>query len=232
MKPLGQKAYGSIPHLPGSRRGAGDHGLTEQQARILTEKTRDKHDEVIVAEKLDGSNVCVARKGGGLIALGRAGYLAQSSPYKQHQLFAAWVRCHLELFGWLREGERVCCELMIQAHGTIYTPKFECPVVAFDVIMGRDRLLLDDWMPRCQLPAAKIIHRGPALPVDEALVLLGEHGYYGADMPEGAVWRVERKGVCNFLGKYVRPEKVDGKYLEKVTGNGPVWNVDYDSLHL
>jgi hypothetical protein len=26
-KPLGKKAYGSIPHLPGSRRGPADKGL-------------------------------------------------------------------------------------------------------------------------------------------------------------------------------------------------------------
>lgn len=34
-KPLGHKAYGSIPHLPTSRLGPGDHHVTEGQARIL-----------------------------------------------------------------------------------------------------------------------------------------------------------------------------------------------------
>src|SRR3989442_5967093 len=84
VKPLGIKAYGSICHLPGSRLGPGDHKLNPGQAKILTEKTRDKHDLIIVQEKLDGSNVAVARVSSQLIPLGRAGYPAISSKYEQH----------------------------------------------------------------------------------------------------------------------------------------------------
>ncbi len=53
-KPLGRKNYGSIPHLPNSRIGPGDHKCHEGQERIATVKARDKHDEIIVQEKLDG----------------------------------------------------------------------------------------------------------------------------------------------------------------------------------
>jgi hypothetical protein len=37
---------------------------------------------------------------------------------------------------------------------------------------------------------------------------------------------MERKGVLDFLGKYVRPEKVDGKYLNGVGGieREPIYN--------
>ena len=35
---------------------------------------------------------------------------------------------------------------------------------------------------------------------------------------------LERKGVVDFLGKYVRPEKVDGCFLCELTGKEPVWN--------
>src|SRR5437763_15316138 len=105
-KPLGIKAYGSICHLPGSRLGPGDHKLNPGQARILTEKTRDKHDVIIVQEKLDGSNVCVARVGGVLIPLGRSGYSAVSSKYEQHQLFAGWGFERLERVEFRVEGER------------------------------------------------------------------------------------------------------------------------------
>jgi hypothetical protein len=79
-KPLGAKSYGHIAHLPGSRMGPGDHKCHEGQKRIATEKPRDRHDEVIVQEKLDGSNVGVARLDGMLYALTRAGYDADSSP--------------------------------------------------------------------------------------------------------------------------------------------------------
>jgi len=54
---------------------------------------------------------------------------------------------------------------------------------------------------------------------------LGEYGHHGAlDPVEGAVWRVERNGKVDFLAKYVRPNKQDGKYFESVTGGATVWN--------
>jgi hypothetical protein len=60
-RPLGSRSYGSTAHLPGSRIGPGDHKCHDGQKRIATEKARDKHDQIIVQEKLDGSNVGVAR---------------------------------------------------------------------------------------------------------------------------------------------------------------------------
>src|SRR5580692_34167 len=115
-KPLGRKNYGSIPHLPGSRMGPGDHHCHVGQEVICCQRVRDRHDEVIVTEKLDGSNVGVARIGDEILALGRAGYLAQSSKYEQHQLFAAWVREREERFrAALLPGQRIVGEWLAQA---------------------------------------------------------------------------------------------------------------------
>src|SRR3990172_1947089 len=133
MKPLGGKAYGSIPHLPGSRRGPGDHACHEGQSIICTERARDRHDEIIVQEKVDGSCCAVARVEGAIVALGRAGYLAQTSPYEQHQRFADWVRRHVDQFAALPDGWRVVGEWMLQAHGTRYRLPHE-PFVVFDLI--------------------------------------------------------------------------------------------------
>ncbi len=90
QKPLGRKNYGHIPHLPGSRMGPGDHKCHEGQTRIVTAKARDKNDEIFVQEKLDGSNVGVARIGDVLHALGRSGYAAASSPHEQQRHFSDW----------------------------------------------------------------------------------------------------------------------------------------------
>jgi hypothetical protein len=38
------------------------------------------------------------------------------------------------------------------------------------------------------------------------------------------VYRVERKGRFDYLAKYVRPGKVDGKYLPELNGGDAVWN--------
>ena len=229
-KPLGGKAYGSIPHLPGSRRGPADKGLSDQQAALLTVKTRDRHDVVIVQEKLDGSNVGAARIDGQIVALTRAGYEAISSPFPQHHAWHRWAMRNADRFmALLADGERVMGEWLMQAHGTRYAMPHE-PFVAFDIMRGIGRLGFEAVRARCesdrvQLTTPRVLHVGGALSIGDALVVLGEHGHHGAlDPVEGAVWRMERKGSVDFLGKYVKPGKVDGCYLESVTGNGPVLN--------
>lgn len=222
MKPLGRKAYGSIAHLPGSRMGPADHHCHEGQARIATHKARDRHDVVIVQEKLDGSNVCVARVKGEILPLTRAGYHANSSPYRMHHEFAKWAALNWSRFdALLAEGERLNGEWLYQAHGTIYDLPHE-PFVAFDLMAGDVRTPYAKFFERVgsSFVTAKTIHEGGPLGVEKAMSLLGVFGYHGAcEQIEGAVWRVERKGEVDFLCKYVRPDKVDGKYLKGVNGN-------------
>lgn len=246
IKPLGHRNYGSIPHLPGSRRGPGDHKCHEGQARIATEKARDKNDWILVTEKLDGSNVGVAMLNGGIIPLGRAGYPAISSPYMQHKYFAQWAYKHDELFrAILNEGERIVGEWLMQAHGTRYDLEGLCPFVPFDIMRGSERMPHDAFTSRLYnyLPIAPVIHRGPPIGIDAAMAKLGpNNGYYGAiDPVEGVVWRVERdkptgkKGeklrVVDFLVKYVRPDKEDGIYLPEIgPGGSAVWNWSADRI--
>ena len=226
-KPLGHRAYGSIPHLPGSRRGPADKGLTEHQARILTEKGRDRHDTIIVQEKLDGSCVGVAKLDGRLIALIRAGFPAAGSNYKQHHVFADWVDKHSARFeALLSEGERVCGEWLMEAHGTIYQLPHE-PFVAFDILRGHDRTPALDVASQCaavDLVTPRIIHAGSPISIAKVLEKLEPSAHGALDGVEGAVWRCERKGTVDFLGKFVRPDKVDGKYLENISGGKPIYN--------
>jgi hypothetical protein len=246
-KPLGRKNYGSIPHLPNSRKGPGDHSCHLGQAKIATVQTRDKHDEVIVQEKLDGSNVGIARINDALFPLGRAGYTAISSPYKQHRMFHDWVMLpfnYMRFMSSLENGERLVGEWLAQAHGTRYNLFGKDPFVAFDMMTGDERLPYDEFLERLRglgISTPPLLHRGHALPVIYAMGLLeqvfpGRYGSYGALEPvEGAVWRIERnklidrhsgerKRVVDFLVKYVRPDKVDGKYLPNVSGKNEVWN--------
>jgi hypothetical protein len=226
-KPLGQKAYGHIGHLPGSRRGPGDHGVPEGQGRICTEKARDKHDVIIVQEKLDGTNVAVANIDGAMVPLIRAGYRADNSNYLQHRMFANWVHGRWPVFDFLQPGERVAGEWLAQAHGTRYELWHE-PFVVIDIMrMPHERSVFDEVIRRIgdRLPLPTELHRGGPLSIAVALDMLGEHGHHGAiDPAEGCVWRVERKGEVDFLAKYVRPDKVDGKYLPELSGGDAVWN--------
>ncbi len=227
MKPLGRRAYGSIGHLPNSRLGPSDSSVTEGQYKICCEKVRDKHDTIIVQEKLDGSNVAVALKDDKLYPLTRAGYVANTSPYKQHHWFYDWVMEREDRFrSLLTEGERVSGEWLAQAHGTRYNLDGKEPFVAFDIFTPENnRILFRNFLERvqghCYFP--NILHVGGALPVEIAMERHNSK-HYGADEIEGVVYRVERNDKVDFLAKYVRPDKVDGKYLSGVTGHADVWN--------
>lgn len=241
-KPLGGKAYGSIPHLPGSRLGPGDHHCHEGQARILTEKAR-RGDTIIVQEKLDGSCVSVANIAGEIVALGRSGYRAVTSRFYQHILFEQWVAANYERFAdLLKPGQRVVGEWLAQAHGTRYDltrldhmSEPREPFVAFDLFLEDGKratlhYLRESVWHYFRMPQA--LHVGGALPVEDALEHLvhgrynvGEYGWHGAlDPVEGVVYRCERNGRVDFLAKWVRHDKVDGCYLPELNGGEAVWN--------
>ncbi len=215
-KPLGQKSYGSIGHLPNSRLGDGDHHVQEGQARICTEQARDKHDIVIVQEKLDGSNVGIANINGEIVPITRAGYVANTSPYEQHHLFYDWVMNQKYRFNFLKEGYRICGEWLALAHGTLYQLSHE-PFVAFDLMNGHKRTpyQLFEYIMGGRFITPRLLHYGSPVSVDWIMKRIDiDKSYHGAvDPVEGAVWRVERKGKVDFLAKYVRHDKIDGKYL-------------------
>jgi hypothetical protein len=227
VKPFGGKAYGSTPHLPTSRLGPGDHHCHEGQARICTEKVRDRHDRIIVTEKLDGSNVAVGKKDGAILALVRSGYLADSSPYPQHHHFARWVEMNADRFdALLHEGQMVNGEWLALAHGTRYALEHE-PFVAFSIAEGKARLPWDDVARRCAdfgVTTAAVLHDGGPLSVEFVRECIATSRHGALDPVEGAVWRVESRGVFDFLAKWVSPEKQDGKYLTDITGHPEIWH--------
>jgi hypothetical protein len=240
-KPLGHKSYGHIPHFPGSRMGPGDHKCSEGQLAIATVKPRDRHDVVVVQEKLDGSNVGVAKINGDIVPVTRAGYRAETSPFEQHHFFASWVlnpERRERFASLLSEGERLCGEWLMQAHGTRYELTHE-PFVPFDLMRGMVRTPWPDFQARVvphgfTLP--NTIHDGDPLSIADAMSRLQVSGHGAIDPVEGAVWRVERykqtkPGVAServrtvdFLAKYVRPEKQDGIYLPEQSGKPPVYH--------
>ena len=225
-KLLGQKSYGSIPHLPGSRIGPGDHHCHEGQMIIATEKCRDRHDRVIVQEKLDGSCMAVAKIANRIYALGRSGYSAQSSQYEQHQLFAHWVRANEPRFAdLLNDGERLCGEWLAMAHGTKYRLPHE-PFVVFDLMTGHDRIPFDSLRERiaARFVMPRLISDNGPRTIEWVGERLEPSGHGALDPVEGAVWRVERRGAVDFLCKWVRPDKIDGCYLPEKNRQEAIWH--------
>lgn len=221
------RSYGSIPHLFYSCAN-GDKFVGTGQHRIATEKCRDSHDLVIVQEKVDGANVSVLKKDGVLIPLSRNGHTCQEATYPQLKLFHQWVMQHYEKFDWLQEGERLCGEWMILAHGTKYDIK--TPFIAFDLMGEYGRLTYADFMRRLpgQFDVPHLLHIGGPFSVEKAMQALGTYGHHGAlEETEGAVWRIERNGKIDFLAKYLRrsPDTI-GRYL----GDKEIYNLDIDKF--
>lgn len=230
-KPLGGKAYGSIGHMPNSRLGPGDWHVHEGQARILTEKPR-KGDRIIVTEKLDGACMAVANIDGEIVPLTRAGYRARHGRYEHLKLFEVYVMQRYDVFErMLKPGERLAGEWLALAHGTRYDTDHGtfAPFIAFDLFRGKDRVLREEFLPRCLeggVMTAECIHDSDQpLSVCDARALLGEFGAHGSVEPvEGVVYRCEREGRVDFLAKWVRPDKVDGKYLANLNGCAEHWH--------
>ena len=226
MKPLGKKNYGSIPHLSNSKLGPGDHFVNHGQERILTEKKRDRHDEIFAFEKYDGSNVGIAKKNGQIFALTRSGYTAESSPYKQHHLFRYYVHEYEYLFdAILEEDERLCGEWMLQTHGLKYSLK-TYPIVFFDWFDSDNNRKTYDELAKTQLQLPRLLHRGDAVSVNKLLPKLnvGTDEIKSLGMPEGIVYRVERKGNVDFLAKWVRSDFESGKYIIDKNETDLIWN--------
>ncbi len=226
-KPLGGKAYGSIPHLPNSRMGPADHHCHPGQEAICTAKARDRHDRIIVTEKLDGACMAVAKIAGRIVPITRAGYHAEDGAYDHLRAFAPWVEANEARFqSVLIDGQRLAGEWLYLAHGTAYDLQHE-PFVVFDLIEGNRRLPFDTMLAatrRAGFVTAHLIHDGGPIGVAAALERLGPHGRHGAtETVEGAVWRVERRGQFDFIAKFVRPDKIDGKYLPNISGKSPVF---------
>lgn len=224
-KPMNKKNYGSIPHFKSSQLGPREHHITLGQELIATKKARDYRDLVIVQEKLDGSNVGVVKLDGELIPIQRHGYLCQNSPHMQHRFFCEFVKQNETRFkSVLLEGERICGEWLIQAHGTIYELQHE-PFVVFDIFTpANERLTYHNFIMRV-LPEKfiipRLIHIGQSFPLKAAIEAIKISGHGASDGAEGFVYRVERLGKVDFLAKYIPPGHDVGFFLKKSLC---VWN--------
>lgn len=228
MKPLGLKNYGSIPHLQNSKLGEGDHYISEGQERILTKTARDRHDNIFVFEKYDGSNVGVAKINNEIVALTRSGYEAKTSQYIQHHYFAEWVNENKSVFiDMLQNKERITGEWLMQAHGLIYKIDVE-PIIFFDYFTANNERVLQETLKEkatkygLQLP--RQLHYGGPITVEQLKPVLNvkTKEIESVDLPEGMVYRVERKGKVDFLAKWVRSDFPTGRYLNDE--NNLIWN--------
>lgn len=171
--------------------------------------------------------MAAARIGDRVLALGRAGDLAERSRNPARRLWARFVaEQHHRFLLVLNDGERLAGEWLALAHGTRYALPHE-PFVAFDLLRGHARAphaVLRERAARGGFTTAAVVHQGGPLPITGALELLRESRHGALDPIEGAVWRVERGERVDLVAKYVRWDKRDGCLLPEATQGPPLWN--------
>jgi len=163
-------------------------------------------------------SVCNNNSRGGERTIGRAGYIANTSPYNQHQLFHKWVIDNYDRFDkLLEEGERLCGEWMYQVCTLNYKLTHE-PFVAFDLFLNKEeRLDYISFIKRVSkfdIIIPHLVSIGPPISTNRAMKLLGNGGHGCKEIPEGVVYRLEKDKKVEFLAKFIREGKLDGVYLD------------------
>lgn len=228
QKILPYKTYFKIGHLLKSRLGPSDKHVDQGTNDNLTKELPNQQSCVIVQEKLDGSNVSVAKHKGKLYALGRSGYDCAQSNQEQHRMFHQYMLDNLtHLNVYLKDGDHIVGEWLALAHGTLY-PGLVFPFWGLDYFKQNKRqsiLVAYQFFSFVRIPTPGILHIGGACTPERAQRIM-EKRHPGRDY-EGFVYRLEEAGECKSIAKYVRPGKEDGKYLVDNKNNPsfePIWN--------
>lgn len=230
MKVLQGRNYGSIPHLLNSKLGEHDKYIHKGQDAIIRNGGRDRHDLVHVSLKVDGTNVGVLRRGEKLIAVQRHGFDCSSSPREQHHKFCEFVEENRQqFFQLLNDGDRIVGEWLYQASGIIYDIKCD-PFLPFDIFKADGRRMQWNEMvlhvsanSRFEPPPSISYGFKEGQPTQYPTLLeLSKHSKVtpiSCHNHEGLVYRVERKGVFDYMAKWVIDSFVPGKFLPGVGGN-------------
>jgi hypothetical protein len=85
---------------------------------------------------------------------------------------------------------------------------------------------LESLAAEYSLPLPRLLHRGDAVSVDELVpeLHLKTKDIMSYELPEGMVYRIERKQKVDFLAKWVRSDFEPGKYFVDKGEDELVWN--------
>jgi hypothetical protein len=179
----------------------------------------------------------VAKIDGRIVALGRAGYLADTATYEHMRQFAPWVRERAHRFDrLLSDGERVVGEWMLMAHGIVYEVRDpDALFLAFDIMRGHKRTPVPEVSQRCEKVRVDAVYGvtrwlegGICTPEEHVRNMRRDIAPADGVEPEGVIYRVEKMvdGEWShlFAAKWVRPDFEAGIYLPSETGVAPTWN--------
>ena len=78
---------------------------------------------------------------------------------------------------------------------------------------------------------SRILHKGNSIEVETLFPTLNlrTKGIESVELPEGVVYRVERKGEVDFLAKWVRSDFPTGKFCINIEEKDFVWNAFHNN---
>ncbi len=73
-----------------------------------------------------------------------------------------------------------------------------------------------------------LVNIGQPISVEKALKAIEGSGHDAIDKTKGVIYRVERNKQVDFLTKFVKHSKIDGKYLPEFNDGETIWNWKID----
>jgi len=201
-------------HLPES----GGLSVRGEKALAKSDARRMLVDEVVVEEKVDGTNIGLWFDESGRFVLRHRGTNVKAVRTAEYQRLRAWAARYEPA---LRDvlGNRLALygEWLYARHAIAYDnlPDY---FIAFDVFDRERRVFLDTAARHrvasstglCEVP---VLFRGVLGSLERLRSLLGGSRWSSTDKAEGLVVRLERDGVLILRAKFLRPGWVPGPEL-------------------
>ncbi|WP_260393890.1 hypothetical protein [Riemerella anatipestifer] len=110
------------------------------------------------------------------------------------------------------------------------------PIVFFDYFSPENKRWTQDnlleKLNHYELNSPRLLHKGDAISTELLIPILNQKTptIESVELPEGMVYRMERKDEVDFLAKWVRSDFCNGQYNIHTENDTPVWNVPIENL--
>lgn len=205
------------PHIIGSEGTPDDKSLNHEESAFFF-----KNPNLVVEEKIDGTNMGIHFADGELILQSR-GHLIRSGMHEQYDLLKSWAySVWQELYEMLGDRYIMYGEWMYAKH-TIYYTDLPHYFIEFDIYDKNNSCFLDSKFRKTILDkniihSVHVIHRGSVDSLDNLKNLI-QNSHYGFEIAEGVYLKIEDNGKVQQRAKYVRRS-----FSEAVNESNQNWN--------
>ena len=206
------------PHLFDSEGTEDDKHLGMEASQGILED-----EELVVEEKIDGTNTGIHFDHEGELLLQCRGHLITEGMHPQYDLFKSWTTSRRdELYSLLGEQFILFGEWMYAKHTVFYNclPHY---FLEFDIYDKENKIFLStsvrqEMLEETSILSVPILHQGPLKKVSQLDKLITK-SQFGEEPAEGLYLKSERDGVVKGRGKYVHPS-----FVTRLEQTGEHWS--------